>query len=424
MVVLVAFAVALVLIGIPVAFVIGLISCAAFWLQDTSFLIVPQQSFQGLYNFILLTIPFFIFTGVVMDVGGASARLIRFASVLVGWMRGGLGMADIVSSVLFADISGSATADTAAIGSVMIPGLLKRGYRVEFATALQSAAGSLGLLFPPATSMIVYAYVANVSVGKMFLASFIPGLFVALSFMAVNYVAAVRRGYPAEPFPTASEVFRAFKDAFFDLMAPAIILGGILGGVFTPTEAGAVAATYVLILTTFFYRTMTLQKLWQVLNRTISTTARVTLLLSMALLLGLFLIRAQVPQIIAESLGPIAGNPLLLIFVINIVLVVLHVGLETIAAILVVVPVLLPLLQEAHIDPVHFGIIVLINSAIGINLPPIGFCLYISCALTGVSIERAAIAILPFIGALVVDLFLVSVFPEFALFMPRLLGVR
>jgi len=423
MIILPILAVALVLVGAPVAFVLGLVGTIAFVVDGTSLVVVAQQSFQGLYNFILLAIPFFVLTGSIMELGGVSTRITNFASVLVGWMRGGLGMVDIVASMIFADISGSATADTAAIGAVMIPGLIKRGYKPEIATALQSAAGSLGLLFPPAVGMIVYCYVANTSVAKMFTAAFVPGFMVAVSFMVINYILALWHGYPAERFPTFGQVASSTWQAAPALLAPAIILGGILAGIFTPTEAGAVAAIYVLLLTTFAYKTMTWSKMWLAVRRTVSTTARVMFLLSMALLLGLYFIRVELPQAIARDVLPVSANPLILLLIINVVLLVMHTCLETMAAIIVLVPVLLPLLAEAGIDPVHFGIVLLINSAIGINLPPIGFCLYISCSITGVPIEKAAIAILPFVGALLVDLVLVSVFPDLALFLPRVLGM-
>ncbi len=415
-------AVVLVAFGVPVAYVLGLVSAAGFASVDTSLVAVPQQSFVGLYNFMLITIPFFILTGTIMDTGGVSTRLTNFAGVLIGWMRGGLGMVDIVSSLFFADISGSATADTAAIGSVMIPGLLKRGYHPEFATALQSAAGSLGLLFPPSISMIVYAYVANVSVARLFLASFIPGFLVALSFMIVNYLIARKRGYPAEKFPTLRDVWVTFSEAVWAILAPVIILGGILGGVFTPTEAGAVAVTYVLIVSAFIYKELTWSGLVNAMHRSIVTTARVTFLLSMALLLGLLLTRQQLPQYVAANFLSITTNPLLVLALINILLLVLHTSLETVSSILVIVPVLMPLVTDLHIDPVHFGIILLVNSAIGINLPPVGFCLYISSGLTKVPLEKAAIAIMPFIAALLIDLVLVVSLPQLSLFLPSLLG--
>lgn len=421
MIILVALGIVLLVVGVPVAFILGLVAIVAFQATNTSLIVVPQQGFQGIFNFILLALPFFILTGAVMESGGVSRRLTNFAGVLVGWMRGGLGMVDVVASVFFADISGSATADTAAIGSVMIPALIRRGYHPAFATALQSAAGSLGLLFPPSITMIVYAYVANVSVGKLFLAGFIPGLLVAASFMVVNYVTARRRGYPAEKFPTAGEVWTAFREAIWALLAPVIILGGILSGIFTPTEAGVIAAVYVILVSKFVYRELTLASLVDSLQKSVVTTARVTLLISMALVLGLVLTREQIPQTVASAFLSANSSPLVALLLLNILLIALHTALETGSTMIVVMPVVVPLLSALHVDLIHFGIILLVNSAIGINLPPIGFCLYISSSLSKVPLEKAALAMLPFTIALLVDLTIVTLFPQISLALPNLL---
>jgi len=267
--------------------------------------------------------------------------------------------------------------------------------------------------------MIIYAYVANVSVGRLFLAALLPGLMVAISFMVVNYVIARRRGYPSEGSASVRKVWVTFREAIWALLAPLIILGGILGGVFTPTEAGVVAALYVMLVSAFIYHELTWQHLVNALRRTVVTTARVTFLVSMALLFGLFLIRQQLPQTVASGLLSERMHPLVVLAIINVLLLVLHTTLETASAMLVIVPVLLPLLDILHVDPVQFGIIVLVNSAIGINLPPIGFCLYIACSLSKARLEDAAVAMLPFTVALLVDLALVTGFPSISLALPR-----
>jgi C4-dicarboxylate transporter, DctM subunit len=410
-------------IGVPIAFALATGSIVAFAQSDTPLLVVAQQAFSGLNNFVLLAVVFFVFTGAVMETGGISLRITNFVGGLVGWMRGGLGMVDIVSSLIFADISGSATADTAAIGSVMIPGLLKRGYSRPFAAALQAASGSLGLLFPPSISMVVYAYVTSVSVSKLFLASFVPGFLVASSYMVVNYILAVRKGYPAEPLPSPRQLGLSAWQSALALVTPFIILGGILGGVFTPPEAGAVAALYALILTLLMYRSLTWPKFVWALRRTVLTVARVTFLFSMSLVFGLFLTRAQIPQWIAQNFLAGGYGPLVLLAVINLIMLLIHTSLDAISTIIVIVPILIPVLHGAHIDLVHFGIILLVNSAIGIILPPVGMCLYISCSLTGVPIMRGAVAVLPFAAALFVDLAIVTLVPELSLALPRALGM-
>jgi C4-dicarboxylate transporter, DctM subunit len=300
----------------------------------------------------------------------------------------------------------------------MIPGLVRAGYRPPFAAALQSASGSLGLLLPPSISQIVYAYVAQVSTGQLFAAALIPGVMVAISFMIVNLIYARRENLPRAQSFSLSALGTALRDAVWALLTPVIILGGIFSGVCTPTEAGVVAVIYTLLIATLVYRSLPWRRIPELLEKTVFNTARVLFLLGSAMVLGMYLTREQVPQMVAEQLHQVADNKLLLILLINIALIVVHMALETIASIFVVVPVLIPLLAQAHIDPIHFGVILMVNSAIGINLPPIGFCLYIASSVAGVRLEDAARAIVPFLIALVVDLFLVSVFPGLSLTLP------
>jgi tripartite ATP-independent transporter DctM subunit len=416
-----AVGVSLLAIGVPVAVVIGLAAVVALWLSDTPLIIISQQLFHGMDTFVLLAIPFYMLTGAIMEASGIADRLIKVAKAMVGFLPGGLGMVDVVASMFFADISGSATADTAAVGSIMIPGLVRAGYRPPFAAALQSASGSLGLLFPPSISQIVYAYVAQVSTGRLFAAALIPGLLVAGSFMIVNLIFALREKLPRDQRFSLSGLISALRDAVWALLTPVIILGGIFSGICTPTEAGVIAALYTLLIAMVVYRSLSWRQIPELLEKTVFNTARVLFLLGSALVLGMYLTREQVPQIVAGYLDHVAENKFLLILLINIMLVVVHTALETIASIIVVVPVLLPLLAKAHIDLVHFGVILMVNSAIGINLPPIGFCLYIASSVAGVRLEQAARAIVPFLVALVVDLVLVSVMPDLSLTLPRLL---
>jgi C4-dicarboxylate transporter DctM subunit len=410
----------LLLLGVPVAFALGVGAAAALLESHTSLILIGQQLFNGLNSTVLLAIPFYMFTGAVMEGSGLADRLIDVAKALVGSFRGGLGMVDVVASMFFADISGSATADTAAIGSVMMPGLRKAGYSGPFAAALQSASGSLGLLFPPSISQIVYAYVAQVSPAKLFAASLVPGLLVAFSFMIVNYLAALRYKLPRGDSFSFTRLGNAVQHSFWALLTPVLILGGIFSGVVTPTEAGVVAGSYVTFVGFFVYRSLRVRDMPAILRKTVRNTARVMFLLGSALILGLYLTREQVPQAIASHLAGVAHNPLLLLLLINLVLLAAHTVLETIASIIVIVPVLLPLFGVAGIDLVYFGIILLVNSAIGINFPPVGFCLYIGASIAEVPIEAAARAILPFIAMLVVDLALVTLLPNLSLWLPSL----
>jgi C4-dicarboxylate transporter DctM subunit len=410
-------------LGVPVAVCIGIAAALALVANGTPLLVIPQQLFSNLNNFSLLAIPFFMLTGAIMDSGGVSKRLIEFSQALVGFMRGGIGHVTIVASMFFADLSGSATADTAAIGSVMIPGMVKKGYDRPFAVALQSAAGSLGLLSPVSMSMLVYAYTANVSVGTMFVAGILPMALVVVSFMVVNYMTAVRNNYTAvEPF-SVRKLWSSFREAFWALLTPVIILGGILGGVFTPVEAGVVAAIYVTVVSRFVFKSLNLSHFGEILKKTAVNTTRVSFLLGLAFVLGRYLIEAQIPSHVANSFLLVTTSALVLLILINLFLIATHTVLETISSIVVVIPVFMPLVTQMGIDPIVFGVIVLINSAIGINLPPIGFCLFTAASIGGVSVEKATRAILPFIGALMFDLALIIAFPSIPRFLPNLIGM-
>ena len=418
------FGAGLIALGVPVAVCIGLAATLALASTGTPLLVIPQQLFANLNNFGLLAIPFFMLTGAIMDSGGVSKRIIDFSQALVGFIRGGIGHVTIIASMFFADLSGSATADTAAIGSVMIPGMVKKGYSAPFAVALQSAAGSLGLLSPVSMSMLVYAYTANVSVGTMFIAGIIPMLLVVISFMVVNYVVAVRRNYTAVVPFSGRELWATFKQAFWALLTPLIILGGILGGIFTPVEAGVVAAVYVTLVSRFVFKSLDLSHFKEILTRTAVNTTRVSFLLGLAFVLGRYMIEAQIPAKVADNFLLLTASAVLLLILINLFLIATHTVLETISSIVVVIPVFMPLVTQMGIDPIVFGVIVLINSAIGINLPPIGFCLFTAASIGGVSVEKATKAILPFILALMLDLALIIAFPQIPRFLPDLLGMK
>lgn len=415
---------ALIGLGVPVAICIGVAATLALAANSTPLLVIPQQLFANLNNFSLLAIPFFMLTGAIMDSGGVSRRIIDFSQALVGFMRGGIGHVTIVASMFFADLSGSATADTAAIGSVMIPGMVKKGYAAPFAVALQSSAGSLGLLSPVSMSMLVYAYTANVSVGTMFVAGIIPMLLVVISFMTVNYIVAVKRNYTAVVPFSAPELWATFKQAFLALLTPVIILGGILGGVFTPVEAGVVAAVYVTLVSGLVFKTLTLSHFKEILTKTAVNTTRVSFLLGLAFVLGRYMIEAQIPARVADNIMLFTTSAIVLLVLVNLFLLFTHTVLETISSIVVVIPVFMPLVTKMGIDPIVFGVIVLINSAIGINLPPIGFCLFTAASIGGVSVEKATRAIMPFILALMIDLALVIAFPSIPKFLPGLMGMH
>ena len=404
----------------PVAFTLAWGVCFALLNQQQQLMIVPQTMFFASSNFILTAIPFFMFTGAVMEVGGLAERLVALASALVGRFRGGLLLADILVSALFADMSGSAVSDTVAIGNIMLPGMMRRGYDRPFSTALQAASGTLGVLFP-SIATIIYAWVANVSVAEMFLASFLPAFLVLLSFAIIAAVVAARRNFPREKPASLREVGQTFHGASWALLTPVLILSGILTGAVTPTEAGAVVAIYALLTSCFIYRSMGFGTVRTALVHGVIGTSRVMFILSAAVLLGWLLTMMQVPQNLSEGMLQLSHNPLVLLLLLNLALVALHGVMETSATLILVVPLVVPIFAQLGVDPIHLGIVFLVNSALGLLTPPIGLVLYVVAPITGLRVETVARAAVPFLVALVVDLVLVSVFPQISMIVPSLL---
>jgi tripartite ATP-independent transporter DctM subunit len=411
----------LLLCGMSVAFALAVTSLVILQSARMPLDIVPQRFFDGTSSVILLAIPLFMLTGTLMSSSGMATRLAAFATSIFGGIRGGLGIADVGASVIFADISGSAVADTAAIGSIMIPQLQKRGYSLEFASALQAAAGSLGLMFPPSSTMIVYAWITGVSVATLFMSSFLPGLMVAASFSLVIYIYARRRGYPRE----TNVGLRAFAltgwSAFAALMTPVLILVTILGGITTPSESGVIAAVYSALVGVFLYRGIKVRELPGILLEAALSASRVTLIIAAATLLSWVMTMFQGPQKVSEMLLGISHDPIVILILLNILMTILHTMLEGISTILVLVPVIMPLMKELHIDPIVFGIILAQNSALGLLFPPLGFNLYVISSMVGIPVERIAVAVLPFVAILCIDILLLIFLPQIATFLPSLM---
>ncbi len=410
------------LLGVPVAFALGVSAVLLLNSTDLPLDIVPQRLFEGTSNVVLMAIPLFILTGAIMSTGGMAVRLAAFATAVFGGIRGGLGIADIAASVVFADISGSAVADTAAIGSVMIPQLVARGYSVEFAAALQAAAGSLGLLFPPSSTMIVYAWVTDTSVAAIFLHSFVPGLMVAGSFAAYSYWVARRRGYPREAGFSLGAVLATGRMSIFALLAPVLILVSILGGLTTPGEAGVVAALYSAVVSCLIYRSLPVRALFGVTLEASLNASRVTFIIAAAVLLSWVLMAFRGPQQAGAMLLSVTHDKILMLILINVLMVVLHTMLEGLTTILVLVPVLVPTLRQLGVDLNVFGIIMAQNCALGLLMPPLGFNLYIISGIAGISTERVAAAVIPFVLVLALDIGALIVWPDIATWLPRVLA--
>lgn len=409
------------LIGMPVGIAIG--SAAIMGVALTShlpLLLIPQKMVDGLNSFVLVCVPLYLLVGGLMATGSTASRLLGIANALVGWIRGGIGLADVVASALFADISGSAVSDVAAIGAVVGPELIRRGFRPEQAAALQAAAGVQGILFPPSLTMIVYAWIADISLSQLFLNLFVPGLLVMCSFMLVVYIMARCNGLQAQSKPSIGHVVDAFKRGFLVLWTPVIILGGIVSGFATTTEVGVLAVAYAFVLEVIVYRDVPLRQLGEVIVGAAMITGRIGIIVAAASALGWILVANEGPQKVIEALIPIAPNAFVLLILINIFLVLIHTVLEAQTTILVIVPLLMPTLAKFNISLVHFGVVLNLNSAIGLILPPIGICLYIVSSMMDVPIGRVAKFALPFVAVLVIDLGLVIAFPQLSMiFVPK-----
>ncbi|MFA5026865.1 MAG: TRAP transporter large permease [Candidatus Methylomirabilota bacterium] len=409
-------------LGVPVAFCLGITAAVSLLSLGLPLQVVAQRIFTGIDSFPLMAVPFFILAGDLMNQGGTTYRLIRFSNALVGWVRGGLAHTNIVASMFLAGISGSAVADASAIGGILIPGMTREGYDTEFAAAVTASASTMGPIIPPSIFMVIYGVTTGVSVGGLFAAGFVPGLLIGLSFMAVAYVISRRRNYPKHPVPSLGQIGGVLREAAFALLAPVIILGGILTGAFTPTEAAAVAVGYAFLIGICVHKELRLADLPALLIQSGVTTSVLLLVIGTANVLAWVLSAEQVPQQIAQGLLALTTNPFLIMLLINLFLLVVGMFMEGGAAIIILAPVLAQVATQVGIHPLHFGFVVVLNIVVGLLTPPLGVCLFVVCSLSRIPLERLVRAIMPFLLVELGVLLLVSYFPAIALTVPRLLG--
>lgn len=414
----------LVVVGMPVAFAMGIAAATAFWYEGFPMLITFQRATAGVSVFSLLAIPFFVFAGEIMLHGGIASRLVKLASALVGHLKGGLAMVNIFSSMLFGGISGSAVADISALGSLLIPVMKERGYRPDFAVNVTVTSSIAGIVIPPSHNMIIFAVAAGggISVSKLFLAGVIPGILMCLSLAIAAYVLSVKHKYPAEPFPGWVEVGRSAADAIPGFITAVIIVGGTLSGVFTVTESGAFGALYALLLTKFYYRSLTWNRFVAAVTGAVRTTAMVMILIAFASSFAYLLALYQVPAKLSDLLVSISDNPLVILLMINIILLLLGMIMDMAALILICTPIFLPIAKGLGMDPTQFGIMMLINLGLGLCTPPVGTCLFVGCAVGKIKIEEALKSIWPFYLAILVALILVTYVPAVSLWLPSLIG--
>jgi C4-dicarboxylate transporter DctM subunit len=409
-------------IHVPIAFSMGLASILGLLMQgDVPLVIVPQKIFTGCDSFPLLAVPFFILAGTLMDTGGISMRLVNLAHALVGHFRNGLGMVSIVSEIFFSGISGSTAADTAAIGSIMIPAMNQAGYAPARATAIVCAACGMGILVPPCIAMVVYGGVANTSIGALFAGGFLPALVMASALMVQLNIQARRSGAAPGRWGGIKPLAKAFKESLLALFMPIIIFGGILGGICTPTEAAVLAVVYGLIISMFVYREINLSKLMEILLETGLVTGKVMIMVGMASVFAWILARQQVPQALANLIHSMGGGKVLFLFFINISFLFLGAVLEGVPALIMTVPILLPIATQFGIDPVHFGIILIANMGIGLFLPPIGLGVFIGCSIGKVNVSEVAKPLLPYLGVNFATVLLITYWPWLTMAIPKLI---
>lgn len=410
----------LMLIGMPIAFCLGIASFATVLYLGLPPVVVFQQLNSGMNVFAMMAIPFFIFAGDLMVRGGIANRLIQFAAGLVGHLRGGLGQVNIVASTLFGGISGSAVADASAVGGLMIPQMAKRGYDRDYAVNVTVNAAIIALMIPPSHNMILYSIAAggNVSVADLFTAGIVPGLLLALALMVTAYVVARRRGYPAEPFPGLSKVFYYLLASFPGIVLIGIIFGGVRSGVFTATESSCIAVLYAFLVAMLVYRELNWTGFVEAVMGAVRTTAMVLLVIGMAASFGWLMAFLQVQALMISAIGAISENPIIVLLVINIILLILGTFMDMAPMVIICTPVLLPVVKAFGIDPVHFGVVMILNAGIGLNTPPVGTVLFVGCAVGGISIREAMRTIWPFFGASIAVLMAVTYIPALSLWLP------
>lgn len=397
--------------GIPVAFCLGVSSVIYFVGTGMPMVTMAQRFFAGIDSFTLLCVPGFILAGNLMNSGGITDRIIGFCNKLVGHIRGSLGLANIVASMIFAGISGTAVADAASIGGILIPAMIKEGYEDDFSVGVTAASSCIGPIIPPSLPMIIAATLTGLSVSKMFVAGILPGILMGVGMMIVSYIISCKRNHPKHEKATRREILHMGRDAFWALLMTFIILVGIISGLVTPTEAAIVAVIYALIIGKFVYRELTFSKIVKVMTESAVTTTSIMVLVGFANLFAYILSKEQIPQMIADALLGFTRNPYVILLLINLLLLFVGCFMETIAALLILFPTLLQVAIAVGINPIHFGIIVVLNLVLGLTTPPVGVCLFVTSSIGKISLAKAAKGVLPFLLVNLFVLLLVTYIP-------------
>ena len=409
------------MIQMPIAFAMGASAALAMYLFfDVPLQVIVQLMFTANDSFPLLAVPFFMLAGSLMESGGISRRIVDFANAAVGFVTGGLAHVTVAASMFFAGISGAAAADTAAVGTLMIPEMKKRHYDTGFAAAVQAAAGSIGVIIPPSIPMVIYGVISSTSIGALFLGGIGAGILVGLSLMLVVYLISRRQGYRPSADFSLDRLWASFQKAKWALLMPFIIIGGIMSGIFTATESAVMATDYALFLGFFVYKELRLRQIPAIFTKAAVTSALVMFIIANASVFGWILAFQEIPQLIAGWFIALTDNPVVLLLIINLLLLMVGAFIETASALIIFVPLLTPLVAHIGIDPVQFGVLMVMNLAVGMLTPPMGICIIVSCSIAKLSVEKVSRAILPFLFIMIIDLLVVAFVPFVTTCLPRI----
>lgn len=407
--------------GVPIAFSMGLGSLIGLMVDGTNLSVVAQRLFSGVNSFSLMAIPFFMLSGELMLKGGISRRLVDFAHSLIGHLTGGLGMVDILTSVIFAGISGSAAADTAAVGSIMIEPMKDRGYPGGLAAVIQATAGSLGPIIPPSLTMIIYCSLTNLSIGECFMAGVLPGLVIGIGCLAITYFYAKKLGIKGERRATLGEIWKAFKKAALALVMPLIIIGGIVGGIFTATEAGAIAVLYALVIGMFVFKEFSWKDLPKIFVDAAASSAMCLLIVAAANVFSWLVAYAKIPTIIVNFLVSMTSSKYVIMILLVIFLLIVGMFIETLSATIIVAPILMPVAAQYGIDPIQFAMVMIITLVYAGVTPPVGGVLFITMGIAKVKMKETLKYLPPYLSVVCISLLLLIFFPKISLFLPHLL---
>ncbi len=412
---------AMIILRFPIAFAIGLSSILTTLYLGLPLQQIAQLMVKGVNVFTLMAVPFFILAGEIMGAGGISDKLIELSNALIGWVRGGLAMVNVIASMFFGGISGSSTADTASLGTILIPMMKDEGYDEEFATNITMTSSVQGLLIPPSHNMVMYATVAgSVSVGRLFLAGYVPGIVLGIALCIYSYYVAVKRNYPkGDPF-SIKNVIRTIGSSIWGLITVLIVVFGVVAGVFTATESAAIAVLWSIFVSIVIYRKIRLRDLWHLMERSLNTLAIVLILISTSQVFGWLLTYLKMPEMIANAILGISDNRIVILLILNVLMLVLGTIMDMSAIILVATPILLPIATSVGVDPVHFGAIMILNLGIGLLTPPVGGTLFVGSAVSGVKIERLIKGLLPQLGVMIIVLLIITYIPDAVMWLPNL----